>query len=147
MDIPARLVANDQPCWPAWAVTFLLWLSVQVCNHPDLFEGRPIVSSFDMWGMPFHLPSLAMHALAPAKWTSLNLTAINADLLAQEDEPAWAAQERQVRVACCRTRSETLNPLSCDNLGLHRLQTTSSCTLPSEPVSHSMACMLLTIAP
>ena len=96
MNIPAMLVANDQPCLLAWTVTFLLLLCVQVCNHPDLFEGRPIVSSFDMWGMPFHLPSLAMHALAPAKWTSPNLSAINADLLPQEQDYAWAAQERQV---------------------------------------------------
>lgn len=73
-----------------------LGMSVQVCNHPDLFEGRPIVSSFDMWGIDFHLPSLALHALVPSKWGALNLGAINADLLAQEHDGAWAAQTRQV---------------------------------------------------
>lgn len=31
----------------------------QVCNHPDLFEGRPIVSSFDMWGLTLPVPSAA----------------------------------------------------------------------------------------
>ncbi|KAL3134959.1 Pharynx and intestine in excess protein 1 [Trebouxia sp. C0010 RCD-2024] len=67
----------------------------KVCNHPDLFEGRPIVSSFDMWGIDFHLPSLALHALVPSKWGALNLGAINADLLAQEHDGAWAAQTRQ----------------------------------------------------
>jgi hypothetical protein len=30
-----------------------------VCNHPDLFEGRPIVSSFDMWGLTLPVPSAA----------------------------------------------------------------------------------------
>lgn len=49
-----------------------------------------------MWGITFHLPSLAMHALAPSKWGALNLGAINADLLAQEHDSAWAAQTRQV---------------------------------------------------
>ena len=79
--------------------------SVQVCNHPDLFEGRPIVSSFDMWGMNFHLPSLAMHALVPSKWGALNLSAINADLLAQEHDSIWAAQTRQVPVTLCNVLS------------------------------------------
>ena len=69
---------------------------MQVCNHPDLFEGRPIVSSFDMWGMPFHMPSLAMHALVPSKWSTRNFSAMNADLLTQECDSAWAAQTRQV---------------------------------------------------
>ena len=46
--------------------------------------------------MPFHLPSQAMHALVPSKWSALNLSAINADLLAQEQDSAWAAQTRQV---------------------------------------------------
>lgn len=31
----------------------------QVCNHPDLFEGRPIISAFDMWGLELSLPSIA----------------------------------------------------------------------------------------
>ena len=46
--------------------------------------------------MPSHMPSLAMHTLAPSKWSTLNLSAINADLLAQERDSAWAAQTRQV---------------------------------------------------
>lgn len=29
----------------------------KVCNHPDLFEGRPIVSSFDMPPFDFQVPS------------------------------------------------------------------------------------------
>uniref|UniRef100_A0A7N1A0R7 DNA helicase n=1 Tax=Kalanchoe fedtschenkoi TaxID=63787 RepID=A0A7N1A0R7_KALFE len=30
----------------------------KVCNHPDLFEGRPIISSYDMVGIDLHLSSL-----------------------------------------------------------------------------------------
>ena len=33
-----------------------------MCNHPDLFEGRPIVSAFDMWGLEQQLPSAAVRA-------------------------------------------------------------------------------------
>lgn len=80
----------------------------QVCNHPDLFEGRPIVSSFDMWGMPFHMPSLAMHALAPSKWGAINLTAMNADLLAQEHDSTWAAQTRQVTAIACKAYNKRM---------------------------------------
>ncbi|KAL0045751.1 hypothetical protein WJX82_003498 [Trebouxia sp. C0006] len=67
----------------------------KVCNHPDLFEGRPIVSSFDMWGLPFHMPSLALHALSPSQWGHINLGSINADVAAQEADYVWAAQRRQ----------------------------------------------------
>ncbi|KAL0041297.1 hypothetical protein WJX77_011458 [Trebouxia sp. C0004] len=71
----------------------------KVCNHPDLFEGRPIVSSFDMWGLPFHMPSLALHALSPSQWDSINLSSINADVTAQEADFVWAAQRRQSLMA------------------------------------------------
>ncbi len=80
---------------------------MQVCNHPDLFEGRPIVSSFDMWGLPFHLPSLALHALSPSQWGHINLSSINADVAAQEADFVWAAQRRQVQH---KSASESLMP-------------------------------------
>ena len=70
---------------------------MQVCNHPDLFEGRPIVSSFDMFGLPFHLPTLAMHALTPSIWQHVSPTQAHAHLLAREETSSWAAQETQVR--------------------------------------------------
>jgi len=35
----------------------------KVCNHPDLFEGRPIISSFDMPGIEVHLSSAACSAV------------------------------------------------------------------------------------
>ncbi|KAL0043449.1 hypothetical protein WJX79_004963 [Trebouxia sp. C0005] len=71
----------------------------KVCNHPDLFEGRPIVSSFDVWGLPFHMPSLALHALSPSQWGHLNMSSINADVAAQEADFVWAAQRRQSLMA------------------------------------------------
>ena len=35
----------------------------QVCNHPDLFEGRPVVSAFQMEGLVYHTASLVLTAL------------------------------------------------------------------------------------
>ena len=32
----------------------------KVCNHPDLFEGRPIISAFDMDGLEIAMPSLVL---------------------------------------------------------------------------------------
>ncbi|KAF3442635.1 hypothetical protein FNV43_RR16551 [Rhamnella rubrinervis] len=37
----------------------------KVCNHPDLFEGRPIVSSYDMGGMDIQLCSSICSILSP----------------------------------------------------------------------------------
>lgn len=58
-------------------------LAAQVCDHPDLFEPRPIVSSFDLPRIEQRWPSLALNALGgtllapdipglPA-WTQLQL--------------------------------------------------------------------------
>jgi hypothetical protein len=45
----------------AGAVTELVQaVAFQVCNHPDLFEGRAIVSAYDMPQINVQLPSLAM---------------------------------------------------------------------------------------
>lgn len=38
-------------------------LAAQVCDHPDLFEPRPIVSSFDLPRIEQHWPSIALDAL------------------------------------------------------------------------------------
>lgn len=35
-----------------------------MCNHPDLFEARPIISPFDqLVRLRYHTPSLVLHAL------------------------------------------------------------------------------------
>jgi len=91
-------------------------VGLQVCNHPDLFEGRPIVSSFDMWGLPFHMPSLALHALSPSQWGRINLSSINADVAAQEADFVWAAQRRQVQH---KPASESLIPAAHASMMRH----------------------------
>ncbi|XP_009759618.1 protein PHOTOPERIOD-INDEPENDENT EARLY FLOWERING 1 isoform X1 [Nicotiana sylvestris] len=48
----------------------------KVCNHPDLFEGRPIVSSFDMSGIDMHLSSSICSILSHGIFSSINLGAL-----------------------------------------------------------------------
>eukprot|EP01119_Soliformovum_irregulare_P001865 TRINITY_DN1170_c3_g1_i2.p1 TRINITY_DN1170_c3_g1~~TRINITY_DN1170_c3_g1_i2.p1 ORF type:complete len:1172 (-),score=371.67 TRINITY_DN1170_c3_g1_i2:332-3847(-) len=45
----------------------------KVCNHPDLFEGRPIVSSFDQEAVVYRTASLACQALDKGPWDRLDL--------------------------------------------------------------------------
>lgn len=45
----------------------------KVCNHPDLFEGRPIVSSFDMTGIDMQLSSLVCSMLEPGPFSAVDL--------------------------------------------------------------------------
>ncbi|XP_011075153.1 protein PHOTOPERIOD-INDEPENDENT EARLY FLOWERING 1 isoform X1 [Sesamum indicum] len=45
----------------------------KVCNHPDLFEGRPIVSSFDMSGIDMQLSSSVCSMLASGPFSTVDL--------------------------------------------------------------------------
>ncbi|KAI4348769.1 hypothetical protein L6164_009450 [Bauhinia variegata] len=45
----------------------------KVCNHPDLFEGRPIVSSFDMWGIDIQLSSSVCSVFLPTSFSTVDL--------------------------------------------------------------------------
>ncbi|MCL7035706.1 hypothetical protein MKW94_020781, partial [Papaver nudicaule] len=45
----------------------------KVCNHPDLFEGRPIISSFDMSGIDMQLSSSICTMLSSAPFSEVNL--------------------------------------------------------------------------
>ncbi|KAJ6932168.1 hypothetical protein NC651_007780 [Populus alba x Populus x berolinensis] len=48
----------------------------KVCNHPDLFEGRPIISSFDMAGMDIQLSSSICSMFSPGPYSSVDLCAL-----------------------------------------------------------------------
>ncbi|KAE8691249.1 Protein PHOTOPERIOD-INDEPENDENT EARLY FLOWERING 1 [Hibiscus syriacus] len=45
----------------------------KVCNHPDLFEGRPIVSSFDMGGINIQLSSSICSIFSPGPFSTVDL--------------------------------------------------------------------------
>ena len=69
----------------------------QVCNHPDLFEGRPIVSAFDMVPMTRHLPSSVLTACAPTLWRSVSPALLSIAVPSPGVVKAWEASEIQVR--------------------------------------------------
>ncbi|CAH9068505.1 unnamed protein product [Cuscuta epithymum] len=48
----------------------------KVCNHPDLFEGRPIVSSFDMSAIDIRLSSSICSMLMPRPFSAVNLVGL-----------------------------------------------------------------------
>ncbi|XP_050219671.1 protein PHOTOPERIOD-INDEPENDENT EARLY FLOWERING 1 [Mercurialis annua] len=48
----------------------------KVCNHPDLFEGRPIISSFDMVGMDIQLSSSVCAIISPVPFSSVDLCSL-----------------------------------------------------------------------
>ncbi|CAH8359897.1 unnamed protein product [Eruca vesicaria subsp. sativa] len=48
----------------------------KVCNHPDLFEGRPIVSSFDMPGIDVQLSSRVCSLLLKSPFSRVDLEAL-----------------------------------------------------------------------
>ncbi|KAL6522407.1 Pharynx and intestine in excess protein 1 [Orobanche minor] len=48
----------------------------KVCNHPDLFEGRPIVSSFDMSGIDMRLSSSVCSVLASEPFSTVDLSGL-----------------------------------------------------------------------
>jgi SNF2 family DNA or RNA helicase len=66
----------------------------KVCNHPDLFEGRPIISSFDMAGMEVHLSSLAWSAMRRRPLEGVDLETLNLQLSGVSGAMSrWEAEE------------------------------------------------------
>lgn len=73
----------------------------KVCNHPDLFEGRAIVSSFDMLPLACPVPSLVPRALQPQPLApSRGVQGVEA----LELTPAWHEDMAQWQVLCIEVR-------------------------------------------
>ena len=70
----------------------------QVCNHPDLFEGRPIVSAFDMAPglIAPQLPSLAVRAREAGLWAAHDLDRLLLLPAGRQGMAAWEARTVQV---------------------------------------------------
>ncbi|KAF0933873.1 hypothetical protein E2562_019320 [Oryza meyeriana var. granulata] len=49
----------------------------KVCNHPDLFEGRPIISSFDMAGINMQISSSVSMVLDKGPFSQVDLSDMN----------------------------------------------------------------------
>ncbi|KAK7267339.1 hypothetical protein RIF29_20008 [Crotalaria pallida] len=68
----------------------------KVCNHPDLFEGRPIVSSFDMWGIDTQLSSSICSILLPSTFSTVDVRGLGL-LFTHHDHSmtSWESDEVQ----------------------------------------------------
>ncbi|XP_078444362.1 SNF2 domain-containing protein / helicase domain-containing protein isoform X2 [Wolffia australiana] len=66
----------------------------KVCNHPDLFEGRPIISSFDMPGIDMQLNSAVCSILTSGPFSGVDLEDLNLVFTQNEyDMPSWEFDE------------------------------------------------------
>ncbi|XP_002138575.3 helicase domino isoform X1 [Drosophila pseudoobscura] len=57
----------------------------KVCNHPNMFEVRPIISPFQMEGITFHTPRLVCDIMEYDPFTQINLETVNLLLLHLEE--------------------------------------------------------------
>nr|ACJ61498.1 photoperiod independent early flowering protein [Glycine max] len=67
----------------------------KVCNHPDLFEGRPIVSSFDMCGIDIQLSSSVCSILLPSPFSTVDLRGLGLLFTHLDSMAAWESDEVQ----------------------------------------------------
>ncbi|XP_020576990.1 protein PHOTOPERIOD-INDEPENDENT EARLY FLOWERING 1 isoform X2 [Phalaenopsis equestris] len=66
----------------------------KVCNHPDLFEGRPIISSYDMAGINMQLSSDVSLIFSSGPFSGVNLKGLNLIFSHHEfDMISWESEE------------------------------------------------------
>ncbi|KAK4749887.1 hypothetical protein SAY87_027336 [Trapa incisa] len=68
----------------------------KVCNHPDLFEGRPIVSSFDMAGIVMQLSSSVCSVFSESPFMTIDLQGLGF-LFTQHDFCMTSWEDEEVR--------------------------------------------------
>ena len=72
-------------------------LLLQVCNHPDLFEGRSIISAFDMLpAISLQEPSAILNLLQQDPASTVSLGSLGSAGPALQSMSAWEAAEVQV---------------------------------------------------
>ncbi|TVT99739.1 hypothetical protein EJB05_54878 [Eragrostis curvula] len=71
----------------------------KVCNHPDLFEGRPIVSSFDMAGINMQLSHSVCMLLNKSPFSKVDLSDLN--LVFTQNEFSMTSWEVDEVFAAC----------------------------------------------
>mmetsp|Transcript_20122 Transcript_20122/g.68432 ORF Transcript_20122/g.68432 Transcript_20122/m.68432 type:complete len:1613 (-) Transcript_20122:1629-6467(-) len=103
----------------------------KVCNHPDLFAGRAIVSAFDMPPLQMRVPSLVLHLQLEADcFSSAKMRA--AGLLITENDTALASWEADE----CRALSVTEEAMVASRLtSRKRMRGTFTCQEAQEAVN------------
>ena len=114
----------------------------KVCNHPDLFEGRAIVSAFDMPALQLHLPSLI--AEATPKLAAIGALGFSplARRLDDHPPPSWA------RIAAVSTEEAlalaAVAPLQGEAArAAARAEAAGKLAVPVDEPPTSMACVAL----
>ncbi|KAK7392807.1 hypothetical protein VNO78_21255 [Psophocarpus tetragonolobus] len=94
----------------------------KVCNHPDLFEGRPIVSSFDMCGIEIQLSSSVCSMLLPSPFSTVDLrglgllfTHLDYSMAAWESDEVQALETPAALIMerTDKAELEVIRPLKC----------------------------------
>jgi hypothetical protein len=111
----------------------------KVCNHPDLFEGRPIVSPLWSPRIFFPLPSLAVGALEQEQLRHVDLALLGLDL-ASEDIRLWPGRVFQERVLALSATQDIVAALETvsDNDFLPESSTLSSSAIDPAVVEPSI---------
>lgn len=86
----------------------------KVCNHPDLFEGRPIVSSFDMAGIDIQLSSSVCSILSSSLFSTIDLKGLG--LLFTHNDFSMTSWESDELKAIATPSSLIRERVSADNL-------------------------------
>ncbi|KAF8768570.1 hypothetical protein HU200_007118 [Digitaria exilis] len=88
----------------------------KVCNHPDLFEGRPIISSFDMAGISMHLSYSVCMLLDKTPFSQVDLSDMNFVFTQNEfSMSSWEADEVVASYPPSITSLDTDLDISCSN--------------------------------
>ncbi|XP_073007185.1 protein PHOTOPERIOD-INDEPENDENT EARLY FLOWERING 1 isoform X1 [Typha latifolia] len=87
----------------------------KVCNHPDLFEGRPIISSFDMTGVDMQLSSSVCTILSAGPFSEVDLRGMNFIFTQNDfDITSWEVDEIATIAASLNVTQDTYDgELSC----------------------------------
>ncbi|KAL6911860.1 hypothetical protein ACP4OV_000665 [Aristida adscensionis] len=86
----------------------------KVCNHPDLFEGRPIISSFDMAGISMQLSSSVCMLLDKSLFSHVDLSDMNFVFSQNEfSMTSWEADEVIDAFLPSITSKDSCSEISC----------------------------------
>jgi len=106
------------------------------CNHPDMFEERPIVSPLDCTQLQIEIPWIVLSATEPTMWSNVDKSLLNLGCLAHDDSllsGQWACARTQAlaedpklildqSVAICQTHSMGSSVFTKHNQGLRSRQ-------------------------
>ncbi|GAB2227484.1 hypothetical protein Drorol1_Dr00009306 [Drosera rotundifolia] len=100
----------------------------KVCNHPDLFEGRPIVSSFDMAGIHMQLSSAVCSMLSSGPFSSVNLSSLGLTFTFLDfEKTSWESDATQSLAVPSRLMEERVNISSLEDICPQFRQPRQSC--------------------